>query len=152
MWAQVIMQLLHHVSSLLASFCPIWYCTSQHVSPENAVHTCYVNKNPCSCFYLMLNVHFKTVSRYKGKGKFFILYSAVANLEDCSKCFTSYRPVQSNIILASLGSIQPYATINAWRQFVHKYPPLSIARCSCIQLSELDICGVNQFRFEPGFS
>ena len=54
------------------------------------------------------------------KGKF--LYSAVSNPQDCSKRFTHYfpgRPVQSNTISTSLGSIQPYATINAQRLLVH---------------------------------
>ena len=45
------------------------------------------------------------------KGKF--LYSAVSSPQDHSKHFTLYfhdRPVQSDTISASLGSIQPYAT------------------------------------------
>ena len=48
------------------------------------------------------------------KGKF--LYSAVSSPQDHSKRFTLYfpdRPVHSDTISASLGSIQPYATINA---------------------------------------
>ena len=43
-------------------------------------------------------------------------------LQDHSKYFTLYfpdRPVQSDTISASLGSIQPYATINARRLLVH---------------------------------
>ena len=50
----------------------------------------------------------------ESKGKF--LYSAVSNPQDCSKRFTldfPDRPVHSDTISASLGSIQPYATINA---------------------------------------
>ena len=35
-----------------------------------------------------------------------------------------------------------YASINARRLFVHKYPPLSIARYSFIQLSDLESCRV----------
>ena len=65
----------------------------------------------------------------KGKGKF--LYSAVYGLRDCSKRFTLYfpgRPVQSNTVSTSLGSIQTYATVNARRLLV-TYPPLSITRC-----------------------
>ena len=52
----------------------------------------------------------------------YVLYSAVSNPQDCSKCFTHYfpvRPVQSNTISTSLGSIQPYAAINAQRLLVH---------------------------------
>ena len=48
------------------------------------------------------------------KGKF--LYSAVSSPQDHSKRFTLYfpdRPVHSDTISASLGSIQPYDTINA---------------------------------------
>ena len=65
------------------------------------------------------------------KGKF--LYSALSSPQDRSKRFTLYfpdRPVHSDTISASLGSIQPNATINAWR--------LSIVRYSFIQLSELE--------------
>ena len=54
------------------------------------------------------------------KGKF--LYSAVSSPQDRSKCFTLYfpdRPIHLNTISASLGSIQPYATINARRLLVH---------------------------------
>jgi len=54
------------------------------------------------------------------KGNF--LYSAVSSPQDRSKRFTLYfpdRPVHSDTISASLGSIQPYATINARRLLVH---------------------------------
>ena len=49
------------------------------------------------------------------------LYSEVSNPQDCSKCFTLYfagRPVQSDTISTSLGSIQPYAAINARRLLI----------------------------------
>ena len=54
------------------------------------------------------------------KGKF--LYNALSSPQDRSKHFTLYfphRPVHSDTISASLGSIQPYATINARRLLVH---------------------------------
>ena len=54
--------------------------------------------------------------------------------------FTHYfpgRPVQSNTISTSLGSIQPHATINVRKA-------LSIARYSFIQLSELEQCRVKK--------
>ena len=44
--------------------------------------------------------------------------SAVSSPQDCSKRFILYfpdRPVQSDTISTSLGSIQPYATLNARR-------------------------------------
>ena len=77
------------------------------------------------------------------KGKF--LYSAVSNPQDRSLHFTD-RPVHSDTISASLGSIQPYATINARRLLVHIsiniyiyiYIYIYIARYSFIQLSELE--------------
>ena len=50
----------------------------------------------------------------KGKGNF--LHSAVYNPQDWSKRFILYfpdRPVQSDIISTSLGSIHPYAAFNA---------------------------------------
>ena len=49
----------------------------------------------------------------KGKDEFF--YTAGSNPQDCPKRFTLYfpdSPVQSGTISTSLGSIQPYATIN----------------------------------------
>ena len=56
----------------------------------------------------------------KKKGKF--LYSAVFSPQDRSKRFTLYFPdipIHSDTISASLGSIQPYATIYARRLLVH---------------------------------
>ena len=56
----------------------------------------------------------------KSKSKF--LYSAVSSPQDRSKRFTLYfpdRPVHSDTISASLGSIQPYTTIYAQRLLVH---------------------------------
>ena len=52
------------------------------------------------------------------KGKF--LCSTVSGPQDCSKIFYALlpRPVQSNTVSTSLGSIQPYATINARRLLV----------------------------------
>ena len=58
--------------------------------------------------------------------------------QDRSKRFTLYlsdRPVHSDTILASLGSIQPYANINARRLLVHIF---TMVRYSFIQLSELE--------------
>ena len=75
----------------------------------------------------------------KGKGKF--LYSAVSSPQDRSKRFTLYfpdRPVHSDTISASLGSIQPYATVKARRLLVDISTTVYIARYSCIQLSELE--------------
>ena len=51
-----------------------------------------------------------------------IVYTAVSSPQDHSKHFTLYfpdRPVHSDTISASLGSIQSYATINARRLLVH---------------------------------
>ena len=65
---------------------------------------------------------------YIYKDKF--LYSRVSHPQDC-KCFTVYfpdRPIQSNTISTYLGSIQPYATINALRLLIH------ISTTVCIQV------------------
>ncbi len=54
------------------------------------------------------------------KGNF--LYSAVSSPQHRSKRFTLYfpgRPVHSDTTSASLGSIHPYATINARRLLLH---------------------------------
>ena len=59
-------------------------------------------------------------SKKAKQGKF--LYSSVSSPKDRSKRFTLYfpdRPIHSYTISASLGSIQPYATINARRMLVH---------------------------------
>ena len=77
------------------------------------------------------------------KGKF--LYSAVSSPQDRSKRFTLYfpdRPVHSDTISASLGSIQPYATINARRLLIHI--STTVYSHSFIQLSELEQCRVNK--------
>ena len=80
----------------------------------------------------------------KSKGKF--LYSAVSSHQVRSERFTLYFPdrlVRSDTISASLGIIQPYATINA-RPLLYTYPPTSIARYSFIQLRELEQCRVKK--------
>ena len=64
------------------------------------------------------------------KGEF--LYSTISNLHDCSKRFTLYSLVD----LFNQTPSRLLIAINA-EDFVHKYSPLSIARCSFIQLSEL---------------
>ena len=90
-------------------------------------------------------LHLQTVTLYqptnaganieynKSKGKF--LYSAVSSSQDHSnvKRFTLYfpgRPVHSDTNLASLGSIQPYATNNIREGCSYTYPPLSMIRYS----------------------
>ena len=55
-------------------------------------------------------------------------------------CFTSGRPTHSSANSTSLGSIKLYC--NYCAQTIHSYSPLSIARYSFIQPSELP-CGVN---------
>ena len=60
------------------------------------------------------------VRKRESKGKF--LYNAVSSPQDRSKHFTLYfpdRPVQSDTISTPLGSIQPYAIINARRLLIH---------------------------------
>ena len=50
------------------------------------------------------------------------MYGAVSSPQDRSKRFTLYfhdKSVQSDTVLASLGSIQQYETINARRLLVH---------------------------------
>ena len=69
----------------------------------------------CESFILLVLLLFNCK-----KGKF--LYSAVSSPQDHSKRFTLYfpdRPVHSDTISASLGSIQPYAAINVRRLLVH---------------------------------
>ena len=95
----------------------------------------------------------------KSKGKF--LYSAVSSPQDRSKRFTLYipdRPVHSDTISASLGSIQPYAAINARRLLVHIPNIIYSQVLIFIKLSELEQCRVKnlprvltpQPGFEPG--
>ena len=70
------------------------------------------------------------------------LHSYIAQyliLRTAQNAFTLYfrgRPIKSNTISTSLGSIQPYATINVRRLLVH----ISIVRYSFIQLNELEQC------------
>ena len=69
--------------------------------------------------YVIIFSHYLWVFT-KRKDKF--LYSAVSSPQNRSKHFTlcfSDRPVHSDTISASLGSNQPYATINVRRLLVH---------------------------------
>ena len=81
---------------------------------------------------------------YLLKDKFF--YIAVSIPQDCSKHFSLYS-------LADLFNGTPSrllwgepsdAATNARKLFVHKYPPLPIARYSIIELSELEKCRVKE--------
>ena len=81
----------------------------------------------------------ETYSIVKSKGKF--LYSAVSSPQDRSKHFTLYFPGKSvqSLYLNFSGKY------SAMLQLMHegcsyRYPPLAIARCSFIQLSELEQC------------
>ena len=83
-------------------------------------------------------------------------YSAVSSPWDCSKRSTlPGRPVHSNAILTSLGSIQPYC--NCCTKTIRSDIHLSVARYSFIQLSELGQRGMNEIgkaskrRQEDGF-
>ena len=80
-----------------------------------------------------LNSH---IYRFYVKGKF--LYSAVSSPQDRSKRFTLYfpdRPVHSDTISASLGSVQ----LQLMRECCScTYPPLYKARYSFVPLSELE--------------
>ena len=81
-----------------------------------------------------LNVY--NISAYK------FLYSTVVHPQDCSKRLTVYSPVDVFNLTPSwlLWEAPSHAGNNAWRLFIHKYPPLAIARYSFIQLSELEQC------------
>ena len=84
-----------------------------------------MSSGSCSVSNRLLNSSWNSIFFYlirKNKVKASFLYSAVSSLQNRSKRFTLYspdRPVQSDTISASLGSIQPYATINARRLLVH---------------------------------
>ena len=93
-----------------------------------------------------------------------LIYNAVSSPQDRSKRFTLYFPdrpaVHSDTISASLGSIQPYAAINARRPLVHISITVYSQVHTFIQLSELEQCIVKKLAqvltpqpgFEPGFS
>ena len=70
---------------------------------------------------------------------------AVSSPQDRSKRFTLYfpgRPVHSDTISASLGSMQPYTTINARMLLVHI--SATVSSQVLIQLSELEQCRVKK--------
>ena len=75
-----------------------------------------------------------------GNGKFLYMQHPILRTNQGTLHFTPW-PIQSNTISTSLGNIQ---TFNPWRLFLHKYPPLSITRYSCIQLSELEQCRASE--------
>ena len=75
------------------------------------------------------------------------LYSAISSPQDRSKRFTLYfpdRPVHSDTISASLGSIQPYAAINTRRLLVHIHhclqPGTRLYSCVTRSWVELKTC------------
>ena len=75
----------------------------------------------------------------KSEGKCKFLYCAVSSTHDCSKRFTLYfpcRPVQSNTFSSPLGSSSLMLQLMG-EDCSFTYPPLSIARYSFLQLSEL---------------
>ena len=86
-------------------------------------HRCnisYVHDVICTTYYMYKMSCVQRIICKKSKGNF--LYSAVSSPQDRSKRFTLYfpdRPVHSDTISAALGSIQPYATINARRLLVY---------------------------------
>ena len=114
-------------------------CVSDFTSSRATNTECTLQRVFCS-----QRIPFRYHLGHKSKCKF--LHTAVSSPQDRSKRFTLYipdRPVHSDTISASLGSIQPYATINA-RSFSYTHPPLFIVRYSFIQLSELEQCRVKQ--------
>ena len=66
----------------------------------------------------------------------------------CAKRFTlcSLAHLFNRTLSRLLRETLSQAAINARR---HKYPPLSVARYSCIQLSKLEQCGVNKIEEGP---
>ena len=96
------------------------------------------------------------------KVKRIILYSAGSYSWDCSKRFSLYSlaDIFNRIPSRLFWETYSHAAINVLRIFVHKYPPVSIARCSFILLGKLEQCRVNtspnvlrgSTGFEPGFS
>ena len=90
------------------------YISLTHQAVREAHH--HDKTTPLTCLHHHLQTFLDTPS-VKQKVKF--LYSAVSNPQDRSKRFTlCFRAVHSDTILASLGSIQSYATINA-RTHIH---------------------------------
>ena len=74
------------------------------------------------------------------------LYSAVPNPQDCSKCYTFYFP-DKQTLFNQTPSLLLWEPSSHMLQLMCKgctYPPLSIARYSFIQLSELEQCRVKK--------
>ena len=103
-----------------------------------------ISRNTYRCVSVMSRWLKTDVQRHPHQqGKF--LYSAVSSPQDRSKRFTLYFPdrlVQSDTISASLGSIQPYAAINARRLLVHI--STTVYSQVLIQLNELEQCRVKK--------
>ena len=94
-------------------------CSASYTFVSRGLPTCQmlIRKHPYS---FMMCVAKSGNAILKKKNKF--LYSAVSSPQDRSKCFTLYfpdRPIHSDTISASLGSIQPYDAINARRLLIH---------------------------------
>ena len=107
----------------------------------------FTNKYYMSYFYQRCYSLFTQITSWHNivlkKRKF--LCSAVSNPQDCSKWFTLFSLVNlfnrtpSWFFLAA----SSHAAIMR-EEFVHKYPPLSIAMYSFILLSELEQCQVKK--------
>ena len=116
--------------------CPHWY-TSSLVCLQHCHLWITINRYQYNWALLILVV--KSLFKKASKGKF--LYSAASSPQDSSKHFTLY------LILTDLFTQTPSRLL--WEASSHMlqlmcegysytYPPLSVARYSCIQLSELE--------------
>ena len=93
---------------------PFYLIVTSLCSPGQGREQCLV----CHCLSSLQITSLPTSTESICNKMGIFLYSAVFLPQDCSKGFTLYfpgRPVQSDTISTSLGSIQPYATLNVRR-------------------------------------
>ena len=97
------------------------------LKPPNRDYTLFYTRHICNLLTYICSVHIQNIAVNKrkvlttlvfslfnlkkvSKGKF--LYSAVSSPQSAFTLYFPGRPVQSNTVSTSLGSIQPHATIN----------------------------------------
>ena len=85
----------------------------------------------------------KCLYKVKKVSSYIALYPVLRTAQSAFTLYFPVRPVQSDTISTSLGSIQPYATINARMLLVHI--STTVYSQILIQLSELEQCRVNKF-------
>ena len=92
------------------------------------------------CMERWVSLLSKYVNVIKKASSYIAQYPVLGTTQSAFTLYFPDRPVHSDTISASLGSIQPYAAINACRLLVHISTTVYSQVLILIQLSELEQC------------